>query len=93
MFPTARAAGTAAAVAEARSRSPDAADFERRLARSGLDETTFPEFVRRQLTVRALVEKRIWKDVRVTDREVKEYWTAHPEEFPQSNDARGQALP
>ena len=79
-----------AAVAEARSRTPDPGEFERRLARSGLDEATFPEFVRRQLTVRALVEGRIWKGLRVTDREVKEYWATHPEEFQAREEVRAR---
>ena len=70
-----------AGVAEARARFSAPGEFARRLERAGLTEETFPGFVKRQASIQNLLERRVWKGLRVPDREVHAFYAENPGKF------------
>jgi parvulin-like peptidyl-prolyl isomerase len=81
-----------AAVAEARGRYPDGDEFARRLARAGLTEATYPEHARRQASIQNLLERRVLKNVRVTDREVHAWYVENPGRFTTPEEVRARHI-
>jgi peptidyl-prolyl cis-trans isomerase C len=81
-----------AAVAEARGRYPDGDEFARRLVRAGLSEATYPEHARRQASIQNLLERKVLKAVRVTDREVHAWYVENPERFTTPEEVRARHI-
>jgi parvulin-like peptidyl-prolyl isomerase len=89
---TATAKQVDATVAEARGRYPDGDEFARRLARAGLSEATYPEHARRQASIQNLLERKVLKGVRVTDREVHAWYVENPARFTTPEEVRARHI-
>lgn len=66
-----------AAIARNRARFAKAADYDAALARSGLTPATLRAETRKALTVDALLERVVWKDVRVAPDAAQQYYDAN----------------
>jgi peptidyl-prolyl cis-trans isomerase C len=64
-----------------KSRFPSEDDFKLRLAQSDLTESEYAEFLRRQLSVKELVQKDIAQGISVSDDEIHRYYESNPEQF------------
>lgn len=70
-----------AALAEVRAGFGRPGAFDRRLERGGFTEATYREYLRRQLSIRKLVQREVVAKVTVSDAEVHADYEAHPERF------------
>lgn len=66
-----------AAIARNRARFAKASDYDAALARSGLTPATLRAETRKALTVDALLERVVWKDVRVAPDAAQQYYDAN----------------
>ena len=70
-----------AALAEVRAGFKAPFAFERRLERSGFTEASYAEYLRRQLSIRKLVQRDVLRSLSVSDAEVHAYYRANAARF------------
>jgi len=66
-----------AELARSRARFPKPADYEAALKRSGMTAAQLQADTRKTLVVNVLLERVVWKDVRVTPEAVRQYYDQH----------------
>lgn len=81
-----------AALAEVRAGFTRPGAFERRLERGGFDEETYREHLRRQVSIRKLVQRDVVAKVTVSDAEIRAHYEAHPERFSAPEQVRARHI-
>jgi peptidyl-prolyl cis-trans isomerase C len=79
-----------AALAEVRAGFKTAEAFRSRLERGGFTEATYADYLRKQLSIRKLVQKEIVARVEVRDDEVHEFYEANPARFTRPEQVRAR---
>jgi len=59
------------------------AEFKTALSSSGFDETSFKEYLKKQIVIQKVIDN-ITKDVTVTDQAIKDYYDANPYKYTES---------
>jgi peptidyl-prolyl cis-trans isomerase C len=80
------------AVAAARARYKTEDEFARRLERAGLSEATYPQHVKRQASIQNLLDRKVLKGLRVTDKEVHAFYMGNPDRFTTPEQVRARHI-
>ena len=80
------------ALSRALNNFPSEDEFKLRLAQIGYTEYEYREVLRRQLSVRELIQKDIARGISVADDEIHDYYQANPEQFKRPEQIRARHI-
>jgi len=71
---------------------PQSEDFNKLLQSKGLDDKTFHEGVRQDLTIKHYIDEKVFKDLAVTDQEAKAAFDANPKKFAKPEEVQARHI-
>ncbi len=75
-----------------RKKFPDDKSFNEALKRVNLTKSELEDQLKRQLTIRKLIDQKIALKIKITDKEAREFYDKHPEYFKQPEEVRASHI-